>query len=410
MGAVASTSDVLVSSLAPRIPFSLFEGDLVNRACTRFHLHTGRTRDLIGRSACLLLLTWIPLASLVFLSGTGGSGPPGNNFFLDVAAYLQFLVGLPLFVIAERVVSERTGEAARLFASTGVVGASDAPGLDDVHGLIARLRRSAVSDAVCAGLAIVLSVVTIYPELHAAIPTWHTVPTLTGTRAFSAPGWWEMCVALPVLNYWWLRWIWKIALWCVYLFRLSRFPLTLVATHPDRTGGLGFLSDAQTNFGLVILAYGISNIASTIGYKIVVEHASPGQMTVWGPLVGFIVGAPLLFTVPLFLFTKHLRRAKRHAIELYGVHAMAGALSFEREWDAHTPASVGAMARTDLVAYNQFRALYEHVHGMRVVPFDLRSFSELVGYATGPFVPLLTLTEKLDSPPVRWLIDHLSAK
>jgi len=45
---------------------------------------------------------------------------------------------------------------------------------------------------------------------------------------------------------------------------------------------------------------------------------------------------------------------------------------------------------------------------MRVVPFDLRSFSELVGYATGPFLPLLTLIEKLDSPAIRWLIGKAS--
>jgi hypothetical protein len=30
--------------------------------------------------------------------------------------------------------------------------------------------------------------------------------------------------------------------------------------------------------------------------------------------------------------------------------------------------------------------------------------------ATGPFLPLLTLTEKLDSPPVKWLIDRMSGK
>jgi hypothetical protein len=392
------------------VPFSLFEADVVNRGFARLHLHAKRSRDLIGRGACLLLLTWIPLVALVLLSGTGSSGPPGQNFFLDFAAYLQFVVGLPLFVIAERVVAERTGDAAHLFASTGVVSREDAAGLDEIHRLIGRLRRSPVSDAVCLGLAYALSVATIYPELHAARPTWHTETLATGMRVFSAPGRWEMWVALPVLNYWWLRWIWKIALWCVYLYRLSRFHLTLVASHPDGTGGLGFLSDAQTNFGLVILAYGISNIASTIGYKILVEHASPGQMPVWGPLVGFVVGAPLLFTVPLFLFTKQLRRAKRHAIALYSVHTMAEALNFEEEWGSSAPGSLDETTRTRLATHNQLRTLYEHVHGMRVVPFDLRSFSELIGYATGPFLPLLTLTEKLDTPPVKWLITHLSGK
>ena len=355
-----------------------------------------------------MLLTWIPLALLVLITGTGSSGPPGQNFFLDFAAYLQFIIGLPLFVVAERIVSERTRDAADMFAATGVVGRTDVPRLSEIHRLVERLRRVPASDVVCLVVAYTLSVVTIYPELHAARPTWHTTTLASGVRAFSAAGHWEMWAALPVLNYSWLRWIWKIALWCVYLFRVSRLRLTLVASHPDGTGGIGFLSDAQSHFGLAILAYGVSNIASTIGYKIVVEHASPGQMTVWGPFVGFVVGAPLLFTVPLFMFTRQLSRAKQNAIALYGRHTMSEAVEFEQEWQESAPGAMNETMLTRLTTHNQLRALYEHVHRMRVIPLDFRSFSELVGYATGPFLPLLTLTQKLDSPPVRWLINHLS--
>ena len=80
-------------------------------------------------------------------------------------------------------------------------------------------------------VAYTLSILTIYPELHAARPTWHTTTLATGVRVFSAAGRWEMWAALPVLNCSWLRWMWKIG---------------------HGTRGLGFLSDAQSNFGLVI--------------------------------------------------------------------------------------------------------------------------------------------------------------
>jgi hypothetical protein len=392
------------------VQFSLFEGDGVDRLLRRFGLDGQRVTGLIGRCALLLLVTWVSLAFIVLGTGVGRSGPPGANFFLDFAAYLQFVVGLPLFVIAERVVAERTREAAWFFASTGLLDATDEPRLSEIHARLASLRCSLVPDVVCGALAWTLSYVTIHPELRASLLTWHTVVGVGGARAYSAAGWWEMLVALPVLDFWWLRWIWKIILWCVYLFWMSRFRLTLPPTHPDNTGGLGFLSDTQTNFGLVILAYGVSNIASTVGYKIVVEHASAGEMTVWGPFVLFIVCAPLLFTMPLFLFTRQLRQAKRRAIEAYAVLAMAGALRFEREGNADAPGRRMDGFTAKLSEYNQLRQLYDHVQAMRVVPFDLRSFSELVGYATGPFLPLLTLTEKLESPPVKWLIDKLSGK
>ena len=92
-------------------------------------------------------------------------------------------------------------------------------------------------------------------------PGMPTCRTGSIDEALSAAGWWEFLIALPLLNYWWLRWIWKIGLWSWYLFRLSRFRLRLVAADPDRTGGIGFVSDVQTRFGLVILAYGVTNVA-----------------------------------------------------------------------------------------------------------------------------------------------------
>ena len=50
-----------------------------------------RTLHLVGRGLCLLLLTWVPLALLSQLYGAGSSAPLSQNFFLDFAAYLQFL-------------------------------------------------------------------------------------------------------------------------------------------------------------------------------------------------------------------------------------------------------------------------------------------------------------------------------
>ena len=412
----AGTSDVVngehvnPSDAAARVPFSLFDGDPINRIFARLNLGSDRVRDLVGRSGCLVFLTWGMLVSIVLLSGSGRSGPPGKNFFLDFAAYLQFVLGLPLFVVAERIVAKRTEETAWLFVTTGVVSPADAPRLDAVHQRLARMRQSVVPDLACLAVGVALSVVTIAPELHAAIPTWHTARLATGATVFSAPGRWEMWVALPVLNYWWLRWVWKIILWCLYLFYVSRFRLTIAASHPDSTGGLGFLSEAQTNFGLVILAYGISNISSTIGYKVIMEHASPGQITVWGPFVTFVIAAPLLFTLPLLLFTTQLLQAKRRLLEAYRVRTTAEAVEFENQWGASASPSTEVPTPPNLAAYSQWRALYQHVQGMRVVPFDLRSFSELVGYATGPFLPLLTLTEKLDSPPVKWLLNHMPGR
>jgi hypothetical protein len=304
---------------------------------------------------------------------------------------MQFILGLPLFVIAERVVSVHTRDAAAQFVSTGAIRTHDIGQLEKFHHTIERLRKSPVAELVCVTLAYFLSVMTILPMLDDSIRSWHAyVPDGSIHEALSAAGWWEFLIALPLLKYWWLRWIWKIGLWSWYLFRLSRFHLRLVAAHPDRTGGIGFVSDVQTRFGLVILAYGVTNVASTIAYKLAFENATFALAPVWGPLVGFVLGAPLLFTVPLFMFTKQLYRAKKRALDRYHKKAIEHAIAFERKWlrpratDKHDTAG-----EADLVGLNNLTAVYAHIHKMRVVPFDLRSFLELTMQTVGSLFPLL---------------------
>jgi hypothetical protein len=166
--------------------------------------------------------------------------------------------------------------------------------------------------------------------------------------------------------------------------------LRLIASHPDRTGGVGFLSDVQTRFGLLILAYGITNVASTIAYKITFEGATLALHSVWAPLVGFVIGAPLLFTLPLFMFTKQLHRTKRRALDRCHRKAIKQAIAFEQKW-LHAPprGPYEAGGEAQLLGLNNLNAVYDHIYKMRVVPFDTRSFLELTAQTLGSLVPLL---------------------
>ena len=45
-------------------------------------------------------------------------------------------------------------------------------------------------------------------------------------------------------------------IWARFLWQVSRVELSLVPTHPDRVGGLGFLSDAAYAFAVLGVAHG----------------------------------------------------------------------------------------------------------------------------------------------------------
>jgi hypothetical protein len=393
-------------------PFSLFDGDLLNRTFSRIGLDSRHPIDLAARSLVVIGLTWVPMAVLAYGQQLYSSHIDARNFFADYAAYAQFLIAIPLFIVGERIVSRSTRQADKDFVDSGVVSDDDLPVVEASHVEVERLRMSRVAEAVCITLAYAIAAATILPELttHSML-TWHTgngpagnVHTLFG---LTAPGAWALLVALPILNYWWLRIAWKIVIWTRYLYRMSRLELVLVASHPDSTGGIGFVSEVQSTFAVILFAYGISNVAAVIAYKIAIEHAPLTLMPVWGPAVGFIVIAPLLFTLPLLMFTKQLARTKRRALALCRAQLLRRSQAFEaRSLDEDLSVGAGSDVAWQ-ASMNNLSGVFDRIEGMRVVPFDFKSASQLLASTIGSVATVLPLL-KFQGPLKDWL-DLLSS-
>jgi hypothetical protein len=379
------------SGASAEVPFSLFDGDPLHFVYTHLGLGNHVRFHTVKRIAVVVLLTWVPVALLALRQGLFGGGLVPTNFFADFAAYAQFLVGMPLFIVAEPIIDVSTREAARQFLTCGIIRAEDAPRVYRVHALIERARKSYVPDIVCLAIAYALSLSILVPEFGPnPLPTWHAQGE--ASRMLTAAGIWEFFIALPLLNYTWLRFIWKIMLWIFYLYCVTRIHLDLHPTHPDMTGGIGFISETQGRFAIFILAYGISNIAATVGYEIAILDYDLSIMPVWGPLLGFAIGAPLLFTLPLFMFTKQLFRAKRRALAAYRERVTDHSRRVESRWLAGPKASQAADEEIrQLAELATLGTMFSRIEQMRVVPFDLRSFAQLLGSTLGSIATLLPL-------------------
>lgn len=377
-------------------PFSLFEGDWMQQTYAALGLGSHSRFWKTRRCIYAVLVTYAPLALLAWRQGLVDSVVSPTNFFADFAAYAIFLVGLPLFLLAEVVIDAGTREAATQFQSCGVVRKSDAASVVRTHATLRRWRESRIPDVVCVVLAYAFSLAILVPQFGAApLPTWHVAGD-ESSRRMTAAGMWAFFIALPLLNYTWLRLIFKTALWIHYLYHVSRVRLDLVPTHPDLTCGIGFISEAQGRFALLILAYGITNVAAPVGYEIAVQHYDLSIMPVWGPIVGFVIGAPILFTAPLFLFTKQLYRTRRRALAAYRERAVDVLRRLERGW---LYGDKREEAVEELRAFGEqttLDTLYNRIHRMRVVPFDLRSFGQLIGSTLGSVSTLLPLLRSRD--------------
>jgi hypothetical protein len=257
---------------------------------------------------------------------------------------------------------------------------------------VGQLKNARWIEVICVLLAFQLSGWIIGTELlfHGPVATWHT--KIHGDwRIVTWSGAWAFGVAIPLLCYWWLRHIARVLIWCLYLYRVSRLRLDLAATHPDRTAGIGFISEVQGHFAWLIFAYGITNVAATVGYELVVLKVSMWIPPVWGPVLGFIIGAPLLFTLPLFLFTRQLAITKLLARRRYRRLLTESTRTLEGKLLPLHIRKKTPPAAADVAVVTQLSQLYDRVQSMRVVPFDFRSLTQLVASSLGSVASLLPL-------------------
>src|SRR6185369_8442861 len=85
--------------------------------------------------------------------------------------------------------------------------------------------------------------------------TWYATPSTDGTR-LSIAGMWYGYVSLPIFQFLLVRWYFRLCRWTRFLWQVSRIDLKLVPTHPDRVGGIGFLSNTVHAFAVLAVAHG----------------------------------------------------------------------------------------------------------------------------------------------------------
>jgi hypothetical protein len=105
----------------------------------------------------------------------------------------------------------------------------------------------------------------------------------------------------------------------------------------------------------------------------------------------FTFGAPLLFTLPLFMFTKQLFRTKKRALAAYRERVTEHSRLVEERWLYGDRSNSAQDEIRDLAEQSTLGAMFERIEHMRVVPFDLRSFVQLVGSTLGAMATLLPL-------------------
>jgi hypothetical protein len=366
--------------------FSLVLGGPLFQLLRRAHLSGDALELMRQRILVISLLAWLPLLALSALEGQALGGRAAVPFLLDVDVHVRFLVTLPLLIVAELVVHQRMRFVVPQFLERNLIPESALPRFDAAIASAFRLRNSVLAEILLIAFVYIVGVLLLWRHYMAlATATWYAVPTAEGLK-LSLTGVWYAYVSLPIFQFLLVRWYYRMFIWMRFLWQVSRIELSLVPTHPDRVGGLGFLANTVFAFMPLAVAHG-ALLAGLIANRIFyVGAALPDFKVEIAVLTGFLLCVVL---GPLLVFAPQLAQAKRTGNREYGALAERYVREFDTKW-----LRGGASADEPLVGSGDIQSLadlansFEVVRTMQIAPITRDALVRLVAATLAPVVPL----------------------
>lgn len=219
------------------------------------------------------------------------------------------------------------------------------------------------------------------------------IATGNGTR-LSLVGLWYYVVAVPVLQFFWYRWLWRFLIWIRFLYDVSRLNLDLVPTHADGAGGLGFLGTAHTAFG--ILTFALSSVLSAAAaFLIVFEGVQIEAFQIH--FITVLVATEVALLGPLAMFCPAMIRARQAWMRQYSLLVLRYNRAFHEKWiEGQVAEGEPLLGSADIQSLADLGNSFEFIRAMKVVPFSVRVILQLAVVTLLPALPLVLLVVPIE--------------
>ncbi len=371
------------------LTFSPVENEAPLRWWRRLHL--ARAGELgTGRRAMLLAaIAWLPIALWALATGRlfGSTGEP---LLVHYGIHVRCLIVIPLLIMAEEALHRGGRTIAQQFVTSGAVPPQLRPEFDAVLRDVARLRDTSLPWVFAVGVAIAWAIADP-PTAHVDEVKWAIGPD--GAIGFGAA--WFAYVVRPLLTALLLGWLWRLFLVTWWMWRIARLPLALVATHPDRAGGIGFIKKLPRGFTLVTLALS-AMMASRWAHEVVYHGALLTSFEM--PLIAYVVLWSLALMLPLFALTPALYIARKRALPAYANLVGEQGRLIHRRWIEHKPVDDPSLLEPEGIGVAADAAtLYESVQNMQFVPIGKHTLTAILVPMVIPFLVLPLLRFPIDA-------------
>jgi hypothetical protein len=197
---------------------------------------------------------------------------------------------------------------------------------------------------------------------------------------------WYGYVSLPIFQFLLLRWYFRLFIWTRFLWQVSRIELSILPTHPDRFGGLGFLSNTVYAFAMLLVAHSamvaaqLANRIFFLGAALVDYKAEVAVMVAF--LLCVVFG-------PLLVFAPQLARAKRNGLREYGALAERYVREFDDKWlRGGAPPGEAFVGSADIQSLADMGNSFDVVRSMRIALVTRDALLQLAATVLVPMVPL----------------------
>jgi hypothetical protein len=372
--------------------FSVVAGGPLYRFYRRVGLAGQALEHSTRRVLAIVLCTWLPLLILSLVDGFAWSGVR-VPFVRDVEVHLRLLVALPLLVGTERMIHDRMRGVAEQFIAQGLIVQAERARFDATISSALKLRDNTWAELALLALVYTVGVAAIWHNaVQADVTTWYAHATGNWVATTLAGSWYRL-VSLPAFQFILLRWYFRLFIWARFIWQASRMKLNLIAMHPDRAGGLGFLNLLSYSFLPLMLAQGTA-IAAVMADGIFFHGMRLPQYEL--ELGGVAVLALVWVVLPLLPLMPAMARARRLGFLEYAVLAERYVREFDRKWLRSTPEGEPLLGTGDIQSLADLGNAFEIVKGMKLLPVELLTVVLFVVVTLVPIAPLVLTMIPLD--------------
>jgi hypothetical protein len=325
-----------------------------------------------------IVIGWVPLVLIGIVERVLGQVEP---VVADASVHVRLVVAVPLFLVADLALAFQENLTLTRLGNEGFIVAADRARFDALVRRTEALRSSLLPELVLLALAIVDGVATL---LGWRGPTG-AIPGSSPSGGGVARAWFAL-VGLPLFLFLLLRSLWRWGIWVVTLLKLARLRLALALGHPDRRGGISFLTLPSMAFNAPFLLGVSSVLCASWGMRVSAENATLKQFM--QPMIAFALLGVLLAFAPLLVFSPRLFLGARAGVVEYGRLATDYVRRFRTRWMAPAPHDE-LLGTSDIQSLNDLGGQYrESVEKTIALVFTPRDVVALALVMALPVLPL----------------------